>query len=85
MKSTTLAAIAIAATLAASAAAATAAFAYSDKVQAACQDDYLSFCAAHPVGSSSMRRCMEANGKALSRRCLNALVDAGEIPRKHRR
>lgn len=59
--------------------------AYSDKVQRECQDDYLSFCSEHPAGSTRMRRCMEANGKRLSRRCVNALVDAGEVPRKFRR
>ncbi len=64
---------------------ATAASAYTDKVQHECQDDYLSFCSEHPVGSTAMRRCMEANGKHLTRRCLNALVDAGEIPRKYKR
>lgn len=64
---------------------ATAASAYSDKVQRECQDDYLSFCSEHPVGSTAMRRCMEANGKHLARRCVNALVDAGEIPRKYKR
>lgn len=62
-----------------------AAFAYSDKVQQFCKDDYLSFCSAHPIGSTGMRRCMEANGKQLSKRCVNALVDAGEIPRNLRR
>lgn len=64
---------------------ATSASAYSDKVQRECTDDYLLFCSEHPVGSTAMRRCMEANGKQLSRRCVNALVDAGEIPRKFKR
>lgn len=58
---------------------------YSDKVQRSCKNDYLSFCSAHPVGSTSMRRCMEANGRQLSKACVNALVDAGEIPRTLRR
>ncbi|MFX8351099.1 hypothetical protein ABTL64_19485, partial [Acinetobacter baumannii] len=64
---------------------AAAANAYSDKVQRECSDDYLSSCSEHPVGSTGMRRCMEANGKHLTRRCINALVDAGEIPRKFKR
>lgn len=64
---------------------ATSASAYSDRIQASCKEDYLSFCSEHPVGSTTMRRCMEANGKHLSRRCINALVDAGEIPRKFKR
>lgn len=61
------------------------AVAYSDKVQTNCQDDYLKLCSAHPIGSTGMRRCMEANGKQLSRRCVNALVDSGEIPKNLRR
>lgn len=65
--------------------ASTAAVAYSDRTQSACKNDYLEYCSAHPVGSTGMRRCMEANGKNLSGRCINALVDAGEIPRKFRR
>jgi hypothetical protein len=59
--------------------------AYDDRVQNRCKDDYLNFCSAHAVGSTGMRRCMEANGKQLSRPCVNALVDAGEIPRKFKR
>jgi hypothetical protein len=59
----------------------TSANAYSDRVQNNCKSDYLSYCSAHPVGSTGMRRCMEANGKSLSPRCLSALADAGEIPR----
>jgi hypothetical protein len=66
-------------------AASTSAMAYDDKVQKYCKDDYLSFCSAHPVGSTGMRRCMEANGKQLSTKCVNALADAGEIPKKLRR
>jgi hypothetical protein len=62
-----------------------AAMAYSDKVQDYCKGDYLNFCSVHPVGSTGMRRCMEANGKSLSSKCVNALVDAGEIPRKFKR
>jgi len=61
------------------------AFAASERVQEACKGDYLSFCSEHPVGSTGMRRCMEANGKSLSKRCVNALVDTGEIPRKYKR
>ena len=67
------------------AALATSASAFNDRVQNNCKGDYLNFCSAHPVGSTGMRRCMEANGRNLSPRCVNALVDAGEIPRKFKR
>jgi hypothetical protein len=59
--------------------------AFSERVQNNCKDDYLNFCSAHPIGSTGMRRCMEANGKNLTSKCVNALVDAGEIPRKFAR
>ena len=49
---------------------ATSAQAISDKVNQHCEDDYFKFCSAHPVGSTGLRRCMEANGKQLSRKCL---------------
>jgi hypothetical protein len=68
-----------------SALAATSAQAYSDRVNNACKGDYYSFCSAHPVGSTGLRRCMEANGRSISTRCVNALADAGEISRKYKR
>lgn len=61
------------------------AHAMSEKVNQHCEDDYFKFCSSHPVGSTGLRRCMEANGKQLSRKCVNALADAGEIPRKYRK
>ncbi len=73
------------ATLVAATAFATGAQAYTSRVQNSCKNDYLSFCSAHAVGSTEARRCMEANGKSLSGNCINALVDAGEIPKKYKR
>ena len=60
-----------------------AAYAVSERVEKYCKDDYLTFCGQHAVGSTGLKRCMEANGKQLSRKCVNALVDAGEVPRKY--
>lgn len=57
--------------------------AYSDRVQNNCKGDYLTFCSAHAIGSTGMRQCMEANGKNLSPKCVSALVDAGQIPKKY--
>lgn len=61
------------------------AFAYSEDVQKKCQDDYLKLCSEFPPGSADMRKCMEKKGKQVSDRCINALVDAGEIDKKLRR
>lgn len=83
-KTFSLTAMALTAAVAATALA-PAAFAYSDKVEASCTDDYFKYCSSHEAGSTAMRRCMEANGKSLSRKCINALVDSGEVPRKFKR
>ena len=84
MTFTRITALALAAGVATFALASTA-NAYSDRVNRTCENDYYSFCARHPVGSAGLRRCMEANGRSISTRCVNALVDAGEIPRKYKR
>lgn len=55
------------------------AHAVSSNVKNACKNDYFSFCAAHPVGSKALRKCMRAAGKKLSNRCVKALVAAGEV------
>jgi hypothetical protein len=53
----------------------------SKRVQNACRGDYNRFCPGYPLESNALRQCMRAAGKALSRRCLEALVDDGEVPR----
>jgi hypothetical protein len=60
-----------------------AARAYSERVNRACEHDYYQFCSAYPVASTELRRCMEASRNTLSRPCINALVAAGEVPRKY--
>lgn len=62
-----------------------AALAYSERVKAACKNDYLRFCPNYEVGTPSLRACMTQAGKrsALTPRCVNALIDAGEVPRRH--
>lgn len=54
----------------------------SDRVKVACSGDYDRFCGKYKVGSTKLRQCMRSNGKRLSRVCVEALVDAGEIPRR---
>ena len=61
----------------------TAARAYSERVNQACNDDYFAYCGQHALGSSALRYCFEASRNKLSQRCINALVDAGEVPRKY--
>lgn len=48
-------------------------------VKRACMSDYFSYCSQHAVGSPGLRSCMRAAGPRLSRGCINALVNAGEV------
>ncbi len=64
---------------------ATGALAFSKKVKDACAGDYQDFCSQYVPESTQARRCFESNHKTLSRPCIRALVDAGEVPSKYRR
>jgi curli biogenesis system outer membrane secretion channel CsgG len=48
-------------------------------VQAACKDDYKQFCGEYGLETSGLRSCMDRNGHNLSKMCVNALVQAGEV------
>lgn len=50
---------------------------YPANVENKCTDDYFRFCSSHALGSTGLKRCMEANGRKLSRGCQQALKDAG--------
>lgn len=61
--------------------------AYSKKVENACKSDYRTHCPTYKEGTSALRNCMSLAGRRgnLSRRCVNALTDAGLVPRKYRK
>lgn len=61
----------------------TSAFAYSQKVKDACSADYASLCGKYKQGSSELRRCFESNRRVLSSECVQALVNAGEVPARY--
>jgi len=64
------------------------AWAVSLKVQIACAADYYAHCSAYSPTSTQVRSCMRAVGNGLSKRCVDALVSAGEVSVKevaHRR
>lgn len=71
-----------AALIATAMAAAGGAWAYNAKVEQECKDDYFRFCPGYPLGSASLRLCMESRAKQLSRTCVNALVASGEVDRR---
>lgn len=53
--------------------------AVSLSVQFACATDYYAYCSKHDPDGPGVRACMRANGLKLSKRCVNALVAAGEV------
>lgn len=53
----------------------------SKPVRQACQNDYRKFCAEYGIDSPALRSCMDRAGKDLSKHCVNALIDAGEVTR----
>lgn len=55
------------------------ALAVSLSVQLACATDYYAHCSAYSPDSPQVRSCMRAAGSSLSKRCVNALVTAGEV------
>ena len=62
---------------------ATAALAVNKKVRRECEGDYDQFCSQYAPESAETSRCFESNRKNLSRPCIRALVDAGEVPARY--
>jgi hypothetical protein len=58
--------------------------AVNKKVKAACTGDYKRLCPSYKVGTPQLRACMEANSGSISSRCIDALIDTGEIDRKQK-
>lgn len=53
--------------------------AVSLRVKLACRNDYFTHCSMYSPGSTQVRQCMRKVGRKLSSRCLDALVEAGEV------
>ena len=64
---------------------ATGAAALNKKVKNACGLDYQDYCSQYAPESAAVRRCFESNRKSLSKGCIRALVDAGEVPARYLR
>lgn len=75
--------VAVLAVCCAALAAAGSAHAYSGKAKSACKSDFYKFCPSYKVDTPQLRACMRSAGGNISSRCLDALADAGEIPRKY--
>jgi hypothetical protein len=59
------------------------AVAWSEDITNNCAGDYLAFCKQHSPESTEVRYCMEAHREKISKQCIKALVDAGEVPKKY--
>ena len=46
-----------------------------------CQADYHQFCGEYGLDSPALRTCMDKHGHSLSHGCVEALIDAGEVPK----
>ncbi len=53
--------------------------AVSLRVKLACRNDYKRFCSDFAVNSPELRDCMRSTGDRLSSRCIQALIDEGEV------
>ncbi len=60
----------------------TPAHAVSAKVKKSCAGDYKRLCPRYKVGSAQLRACMEAKQGEISSKCVQALIDSGEVNRR---
>jgi hypothetical protein len=52
---------------------------YSKAVQQACMADYKKYCGEYGIETAALRTCMDKNGHSLTKTCVRALIDAGEV------
>jgi hypothetical protein len=48
-------------------------------VQQACGTDYKKYCGEYGLETAALRSCMDRAGHSLSKMCVQALVEAGEV------
>jgi hypothetical protein len=52
---------------------------YSKALQQACAADYKKYCGEYGLETAAVRTCMHKNGHGLTKTCVRALIDAGEV------
>ena len=57
-------------------------YTYSKAVQTACANDYKKHCGEYGIETEALRLCMDRAGHGLSKTCVDALVDAGEVSKE---
>lgn len=55
---------------------------FSTTLKSACKRDYKRFCGVYGVNDPGLRKCMDKAGRSLSRVCVVALVNSGEITKE---
>jgi hypothetical protein len=56
-------------------------YSYSKAEQQACASDYHKHCGEYGIETEALRLCMDRAGHVLTKTCVDALVDAGEVSR----
>jgi hypothetical protein len=52
---------------------------YSKAVQQFCRADYKKYCGEYGLETTALRACMDRNGESLSKSCVRALVQDGQV------
>ncbi len=52
---------------------------YSKAVQQSCVADYKKYCGEYGLESTALRGCMDRAGQSLSKSCVQALVQSGQV------
>lgn len=52
---------------------------YSKAVQQFCRADYKKYCSEYGLETAALRSCMDRNGNSLSKACVRALVQDGQV------
>ena len=52
---------------------------YSKAVQKSCAADYHKYCGEYVLESAALRVCMDKVGNSLSKACVKALIQSGEV------
>lgn len=52
---------------------------YSKAVRKSCAADYHKYCGEYGIESAALRVCMEKVGNSLSKACVHALIESGEV------
>ncbi len=52
---------------------------YSKAVQQSCAADYKKYCGDYGLESAALRGCMDRAGQSLSKTCVQALVQSGQV------